>query len=78
MAKFSVRGVGHEWWTQDAGDRPILFGSGGWQDGTPYAIMRTNRNIQVEDSLAMQGMGVPGSIDQNDIKVDVAIHITYG
>jgi len=72
MTSFSTRGIGYEWIGQTAKDRPILFGSGGWQDGNPYALMRTNKNVQVEESMAMQGMGHDGNIDSNPIKVDMA------
>jgi hypothetical protein len=62
---FSRRGIGHEWKASSAKDMPILFGSGGNFDGTPWAIMQTNRNRQIEESMTQQGVGVDRVLDHN-------------
>ena len=60
----STRGVGHSWTTNMPNSQPSLFGEGGWRDEGQTALIRTSKNIQVEDSLALSGQG-ERVIDEN-------------
>lgn len=70
-SSFSIRGVGHSWKSSTASEQPSLFGSGGHMDGGKTALICTFRNRQLEDQLALHGMG-EDSIDENMVNRKLA------